>query len=54
MSDGDDESYAGFAKTMQAAAGEIVDAVKLNSYDQARAAAGKIDKACSQCHDAYR
>lgn len=54
MSDAEDETYAGFAKSMKAAASEIVDAVKLKNYDQARAAAGKIDKACSQCHEAYR
>lgn len=54
MSDADDETYAGFANNMKAAAGEIADAVKLNNYDQARAAAGKIDKACSQCHEGYR
>lgn len=54
MSDADDESYAGFANSMKAAASEIADAVKLNNYDQARAAGGKIDKACSQCHEAYR
>jgi hypothetical protein len=54
MSDADDETYKGFATTMQQAGSEIVDAVKLNSYDQARAAAGKITKACDQCHEAYR
>jgi len=54
MSDADDETYSGFAKSMKEAASEIVDAAKSNNYDQARAAAGKIDKACSQCHEAYR
>jgi hypothetical protein len=51
MSDAEDETYAGFANSMKSAATEIVDSVKLNNYDQARAAAGKIDKACSQCQD---
>jgi hypothetical protein len=54
VDDADDPTYAGFAAGMQGAAAEIVEAVKLKSYDQARAAAGKIDKACSQCHEAYR
>ena len=54
MSDADDVTYAGFANSMKASAAEIVDAVKLNNYDAARAAAGKIDKACSQCHEGYR
>jgi hypothetical protein len=54
MSDADDETYAGFAKTMKEAAIEMANAVKGNNYDQARAAAGKIDKACSQCHESYR
>jgi hypothetical protein len=54
MPDSDDETYTGFARGMRDAAGEIVEAVKLKNYDQARAAAGKIDKACSQCHESYR
>ena len=54
MSDADDETYAGFAKSMKAAAIEVASAVKSNSYDQARAASGKIDKACSACHESYR
>ena len=54
MSDAEDQSYLGFANSMKTAASEIVDAVKLNNYDQARAAGGKIDKACSQCHEGFR
>ncbi len=54
MSDAEDQTYIGFANSMKSSAREIVDAVKLNNYDQARAAAGKIDKACSQCHEAFR
>jgi hypothetical protein len=54
MSDAEDQSYIGFANSMKAGASEIVDAVKLNNYDQARAAGGKIDKACSQCHEGFR
>jgi hypothetical protein len=54
MSDADDDTYKGFANSMRDGAREVVDAVKLNNYEQARTAAGKIDKACSQCHESYR
>lgn len=54
MGDADDKTYAGFAHSMRDAATEIAGAVKGNNYDTARAAAGKIDKACSQCHEGYR
>jgi cytochrome c556 len=54
MDDADDEAYAGFANSMRAASMEIVEAVKMKNYDEARAAAGQIDKACSQCHESYR
>lgn len=54
MNDADDDTYKGFAESMRQGATEIVEAAKLNSYDQARGAAGKILKACDQCHEAYR
>ena len=54
MTDGEDETYAGFANSMKEGAREVAEAVKLSNYDQARAAVGKIDKACSQCHENYR
>jgi hypothetical protein len=50
----DDETYLGFAKQMRDAAMTIVEAAKSKNYDAARAASGKIDKACSQCHEGYR
>jgi hypothetical protein len=50
----DDQTYLGFAKQMRDAALEIVQAAKSKNYDPARAASGKIDKACSQCHEGYR
>jgi len=50
----DEEAYLGFAKQMRDAAIAIADAVKSKNYDAARAASGKIDKACSQCHEGYR
>ncbi|MCA9161953.1 MAG: cytochrome c [Planctomycetales bacterium] len=54
MEDGEDEDYAAFAKTMQKAARDIVDAVKLNNAEQASSAVGVINKACSECHELYR
>jgi len=54
MEDAEDESYAGFAKRMKQGAMEISSAVKLNSYDQARQAAGDVKKACTECHELYR
>lgn len=50
----DDETYLEYAKQLNAAASTISEAVKLNSYDKARAAAGDAAKACSQCHEGYR
>lgn len=50
----DDDQYLNFAKAMRDAALTIVDAAKSKNYDAARAASGKIDKACSQCHEGYR
>jgi cytochrome c556 len=50
----DDEDYAGYAKTMEQAAIDIAEAVKLNSYDNANKAASEISKACSECHEGYR
>ena len=52
--DGEDETYAGFAKSMRDAGVEVVEAVKLNNYEQARKAVGAIDQACTKCHELYR
>ncbi len=54
MADGEDETYAEFAKLMKTNALEVVAAVKSNNADQARQAMGEINKACSDCHDSYR
>jgi hypothetical protein len=54
MDEWDDEEYAGFANRMKQAAIEIVAAVKLGSYDQARKASGDVKKACTECHEFYR
>lgn len=50
----DDDTYLGYAHEMRDAALEIVGAVKSNDYDTARAASGKVEKACSNCHEGYR
>ena len=54
MEDADDADYADFAKRMRQAALDIVDAVKTNNYEKARAAVGEIDKSCTECHQSYR
>jgi cytochrome c556 len=50
----DDETYLGYARQMRDQAVEVVNAVKSKNYEQARKAAGQIDKACSGCHEGYR
>lgn len=50
----DDDTYLGYAHQMRDAALEIVGAVKSNDYDGARAASGKLEKTCNDCHEGYR
>lgn len=52
--DGEDETYAEFANAMRDAGVAVVEAVKLNNYEQARQAVGAIDQACTKCHELYR
>jgi cytochrome c556 len=54
MEDADDNEYKGFAIQMKTAALEVVEAVKGNDYDKARAAVGNIGQACSKCHEGFR
>jgi cytochrome c556 len=54
MPDADADDYAGWAKQIVSATGEIREAVKSNNYDQARQAVGVISQQCSQCHELYR
>jgi len=49
-----DENFAKFAKEIEAASVEIVAAAKADNADAARAAEGKITKACAACHGAFR
>jgi hypothetical protein len=51
---GDDETYIEYAKELEKAALEIVEAVKGDSLERAQAAAGQLNKACSTCHEGYR
>ena len=50
----DDKSYLGFAHDMESQATELASAAKSKNYDQARAAAGKLAQACSNCHGGFR
>ena len=50
----DDKSYLGFAHEMQTQALDLASAAKSKNYDQARAAAGKLAQACSNCHGGFR
>lgn len=54
MEDADDDDYREFAERMRKAASDVVDAVKSDNYDKARAAVGEIDKTCTECHQSYR
>ena len=54
MEDAGSDDYDGFCKEMIKAGRDVVDACKLDNYDQARKALGRIDKACTTCHDFYK
>jgi cytochrome c556 len=50
----DDETYLEYAHGMRDQALRLRDAAAKGSYDEARAAAGELSKACSNCHEGYR
>ena len=54
MEDGAEEDYAVHAIQMKKAALDIIDAVKLDSYEQARKAVGVIGQSCANCHSDWR
>lgn len=54
MPDAADGDYKKLAEQMVEQAGQIVLAVKTNSPDVARQAAGQIGQSCAKCHDGYR
>jgi hypothetical protein len=50
----DDDTYRGFAAAMRDAAVAVRAACESKNYDAARAAAGELSKACTDCHGGYR
>ncbi|MCC7086057.1 MAG: cytochrome c [Pirellulales bacterium] len=52
--DAGDETYVGYAKAMQHAAQQIVEAAKSGNAEAARTAAGVLNKSCNACHADYR
>jgi cytochrome c556 len=50
----DDEDFVEHAQAVRDAAKSITEAVESRSYQPARAAAGRISKACSECHEGYK
>lgn len=50
----EDEAFSQFAKTMQQAALQIMEAAKSGNADAARTAAGALHKSCNACHADYR
>jgi len=54
FADWDDDTYRGYAATMQQAALTLRKAVQEADYDTAGRAAKDITQSCSTCHDGYR
>lgn len=52
--DAGDEEYDGYARAMRDAAADISRAADQEDYQSARDAYGRLNKACSDCHDLYR
>jgi hypothetical protein len=50
----DDEGFRELATELQAALAELTRAAGEANYKNARAAAGRVGQACSQCHEGYR
>jgi hypothetical protein len=50
----DDDTYRGHAAAMRDAAADVREACDKKDYEAARAAAGRIEKACDACHGEYR
>ncbi len=51
---GDDEGYVNLAKELEQQAIDLAEAVKVSDLERAQSAAGKMNKACSACHEGYR
>jgi len=54
FADHDDDTYRGYSSAMRDAAGAARAACERKDYDAARAAVGRIEKACADCHGDYR
>ena len=54
MDDADEEDYVQYARAMQQAALELVQAARQQNYDQAAQAANAIEQSCSDCHAEWR
>jgi len=54
MTDADDAEYKQFAVVMTQSALDVARAARSNDAELARTAVGRIDKACSKCHETYR
>jgi len=50
----DDDTYTGYARDLKQASLDVAAAIDRNNYDQAREAAGRASKACTECHEGYR
>ena len=51
---GEDDTYLEYAKAMEKGSLDLVEAVKLNNYEQARKALAVVTQSCSDCHGDYR
>lgn len=54
MDDTDDDGYLEFCGSMEEAAKETVDAVKLNDYGRASKYANLMSQSCSNCHEEWK
>jgi hypothetical protein len=54
FADHDDDTYRGHSRAMRDAAIEARAACERDDYEAARAAVGRIEKACADCHGEYR
>jgi hypothetical protein len=50
----DDDTYAGYARDLKQASSDVAAAIDQSNYEQARQAAGRASKACTECHEGYR
>jgi hypothetical protein len=50
----DDEQYASYARELRQAATDVAAAAESSNFQQAREAASRMTKACTDCHEGYR